>query len=220
MAKPTRNRILDVAEDQFARSGFDGATTRGVASSAGCNVALISYYFGGKQGLYEELLARHFSRVRAEFERFMSDPKYTDDFLEKSWSEFGGNGARAKRMRYFAALMNELYLALVSNPEMTRIVWRELISGGKVAARVLSRPESGALPLLRLELEKLKKEKLLSQDLDVRHAVVALAGPAIYSMLAWPVIRSTMGFKTLDAEYIRSQVLYQVRSLFDGWSAS
>ena len=63
----------------------------------------------------------------------MSDPKYTDDYLSKSWPELGAGGARGIRIRRFAALLLELSVAISNNESMSKIVWRELISGGKVA---------------------------------------------------------------------------------------
>jgi AcrR family transcriptional regulator len=38
--------------DAFGRAGFDAASNRAIADSAGVNQALIGYHFGGKRGLY------------------------------------------------------------------------------------------------------------------------------------------------------------------------
>ena len=53
-----RDRILDAAEFLFARSGFDAVSLRDITSRAGVQVALVGYHFGGKEGLFEEVLAR------------------------------------------------------------------------------------------------------------------------------------------------------------------
>lgn len=44
--------ILDVAIRQFGDLGFDGASTRAIASAAGTVMSSITYHFGGKEGLY------------------------------------------------------------------------------------------------------------------------------------------------------------------------
>lgn len=54
-AEQTRERILQAALKEFGASGFAGARTAGIAARAGVNPQLISYYFGGKQGLLDEL---------------------------------------------------------------------------------------------------------------------------------------------------------------------
>jgi len=51
----TRARILDAAKVEFGAKGFAGARVSDIADRAGVNKQLISYYFGGKEGLYTEL---------------------------------------------------------------------------------------------------------------------------------------------------------------------
>ncbi|HEY3296788.1 MAG TPA: TetR family transcriptional regulator [bacterium] len=52
-----RGRILSAARDLFAAHGFDGTSTRAVSEAAGVNLAMIHYYFGSKEQLYERVLA-------------------------------------------------------------------------------------------------------------------------------------------------------------------
>ncbi|MFF0222901.1 TetR/AcrR family transcriptional regulator [Streptomyces sp. NPDC004629] len=51
----TRRAILEAASQEFATHGFEEARVRRIASAAGVGHQLITYYFGGKQGLYEAL---------------------------------------------------------------------------------------------------------------------------------------------------------------------
>jgi AcrR family transcriptional regulator len=51
-ADDTRRKLLLAAIDVFGRLGFEGASTRTIASQAGANLQSIPYYFGGKEGLY------------------------------------------------------------------------------------------------------------------------------------------------------------------------
>lgn len=53
-----RERILGAANRVFARAGFNGATTAAIAEAAGLPKANVHYYFGSKQALYREVLAR------------------------------------------------------------------------------------------------------------------------------------------------------------------
>lgn len=57
-AERTRERILAAAVEEFGAKGYAGARTAAIAARAGVNQQLISYYFGGKQGLVEELRRR------------------------------------------------------------------------------------------------------------------------------------------------------------------
>jgi AcrR family transcriptional regulator len=53
-----KDRILDVAEKQFADHGFDGVTLRQIADEAEVDLALASYHFGNKLGLFNAALMR------------------------------------------------------------------------------------------------------------------------------------------------------------------
>ncbi|MFO1184422.1 MAG: CerR family C-terminal domain-containing protein [Bauldia sp.] len=48
----TRARLIAAALDVFGHKGFEGASTREIATSAGANLAAIVYHFGGKEELY------------------------------------------------------------------------------------------------------------------------------------------------------------------------
>ncbi|WP_234336810.1 TetR family transcriptional regulator [Streptomyces xylophagus] len=54
-AERSRRQLLEAALDVFSLKGFDGARVQEIADRAGVNKQLISYYFGGKLGLYREL---------------------------------------------------------------------------------------------------------------------------------------------------------------------
>jgi AcrR family transcriptional regulator len=53
----TRERILATAKQAFLAEGYQAVSLRSIASSAGVDVALLSYFFGSKQGLFSAALA-------------------------------------------------------------------------------------------------------------------------------------------------------------------
>lgn len=52
----TKERLLKAAKDLFVRKGFSGVSIREIAREADANSALISYYFGDKEGLFKGVL--------------------------------------------------------------------------------------------------------------------------------------------------------------------
>ena len=52
----TRERILKAAQRLFAERGYRDTTVRAVVVRARVNQAAINYHFGGKDGLYREVL--------------------------------------------------------------------------------------------------------------------------------------------------------------------
>jgi AcrR family transcriptional regulator len=63
-AGATRAAILEAAKLHFARSGYDRVSLREIAQEAGCDVALIKRYFGGKEALFTEALKVSFKADR------------------------------------------------------------------------------------------------------------------------------------------------------------
>lgn len=52
----SKEKILQSATKLFARNGFDGTSVRDICKDAGVNVCMISYYWGGKQELYNGII--------------------------------------------------------------------------------------------------------------------------------------------------------------------
>lgn len=57
----SRAKLVAVATPLFAEKGFNGVSVREIASVADINVSMISYYFGGKEGLYSAVLNEQFA---------------------------------------------------------------------------------------------------------------------------------------------------------------
>ncbi|MEV5963654.1 TetR family transcriptional regulator [Kribbella sp. NPDC051952] len=57
-AERSRQQLLDAAVAEFGARGFSGARVSEIARIAGVNKQLISYYFGGKEGLYRAVAER------------------------------------------------------------------------------------------------------------------------------------------------------------------
>lgn len=70
--KTSKARILEVATKLFARQGFDGTSIRQICKEASANVCMISYYWGGKQELYQGIMDDLIER----------QTEYVKDFLD------------------------------------------------------------------------------------------------------------------------------------------
>ena len=52
-----KDDILGAARELFAIDGYDRTTVRAIAQRAGVDVALVSYYYGSKRGLFAEAMS-------------------------------------------------------------------------------------------------------------------------------------------------------------------
>ncbi|MFM0045618.1 TetR family transcriptional regulator [Paraburkholderia sediminicola] len=55
-ASDTRERILEAARACFSRRSYENVGLREIASEAGVDAALVSRYFGGKEGLFAQVV--------------------------------------------------------------------------------------------------------------------------------------------------------------------
>jgi len=69
----TKSKILAIAEDLFAELGFDATSTRLIAKEANVNIAMLNYYFGGKEGLYMAIIEQHINENRVRLQNINND---------------------------------------------------------------------------------------------------------------------------------------------------
>lgn len=61
-----RERILDAAEEQFSKRGYEAVSTRAVGRQTGSTAAMIHYYFASKRALFDAVIARRADVVNRE----------------------------------------------------------------------------------------------------------------------------------------------------------
>jgi AcrR family transcriptional regulator len=67
----TSERILDAAEELFAKHGIYGVTMREIAELASVDTALLHYYFESKRGVFDSVFARRADVLNSERMREM-----------------------------------------------------------------------------------------------------------------------------------------------------
>ncbi|PEY42413.1 TetR family transcriptional regulator [Bacillus cereus] len=74
--KQTKQKVIDAAISLFYTKGYDGTSVRDIAKRADVNVANISYYFAGKQGLLEQLITDFLEGYIGVIERSVEQREY------------------------------------------------------------------------------------------------------------------------------------------------
>jgi AcrR family transcriptional regulator len=81
--QPIRERLLKAALDCFLADEYHRVTTRLIADKADANVSMIRYYFGNKEGLYEEMIRETLNPLLEVLDGPMLDEvKGFSDFLQ------------------------------------------------------------------------------------------------------------------------------------------
>lgn len=63
--KEPKERILESAVKLFAMRGYADVGVREIAENANVNIAMISYYFANKAGIFKEIIYRYFEEMRS-----------------------------------------------------------------------------------------------------------------------------------------------------------
>lgn len=73
MSLDKKEHIMQVAMELFAEKGFEGTSIRDLAHRADVNIAMINYYFGSKEKLFEMLLENKARFMRDKVESIQND---------------------------------------------------------------------------------------------------------------------------------------------------
>jgi AcrR family transcriptional regulator len=100
----TRERLLDAAETMFSKYGPHGVSLREIVDHAKANIAAVNYYFGSKDELFDEVVARSIGRLAGELVAALDETaqdKRGDLTLDDILASFLRGGLRAELRVYF-----------------------------------------------------------------------------------------------------------------------
>jgi AcrR family transcriptional regulator len=123
-----RAAILTAARQEFATKGFQGATLRSIAAVAGVDVALLSHYFGNKDGLFAATLELPPGMSRAFAAVLTGPPEGLGERVTRWYLGLWEEPATGEQMRILARA------GLSSEAASTRI--RALLSGATTGREV------------------------------------------------------------------------------------
>jgi AcrR family transcriptional regulator len=165
-AEATRDALLAAAREVFAREGFEGATTREIGERAGANAAMISYHFGGKQGLFSAVLMQE---ITAAQERITREMRVVEGSTER-----------------LGAFMRGFSDVAQSNPAFLPLLARELISAGRHLEPAVEERFVGFFRLVRETLhEGVQTGEFRLVDPHATH--ISLVGGLIWFALTEPL---------------------------------
>lgn len=72
-----REHIINTAIHLFATRGFEGSSIRDIAAAAGVNIAMINYYFGSKEKLFEAMVEFKAAYTRGAFDEITKNEALT-----------------------------------------------------------------------------------------------------------------------------------------------
>lgn len=153
----TRERLLKVATKLFAAKGFSQTTVRDIARAGKCNLGLVSYYFDGKDKLY-----------RAIFEDFI---QRTMERIEKARLRAGLDKSHFSREDFIRSVRDKMSMMLDefdTEPELKKMMMREIIDGLTVARKVFEGQTRGLIEKVSDDFERAKKQGYIKASVNAK----------------------------------------------------
>jgi TetR/AcrR family transcriptional regulator len=186
-ADNVRERLLAAARELFLRYGYRAVSSRQIGAAAGVNFALIRYYFGGKPGLYREILK---SVLPPDVER-LSAAVWMGDYLEAGETEVR-----------LADILSHITRVWAANPWIAGFVLREVLSpGGPMRAMFLQEFPERLAPIVERAVRAEMGRGTLRSDLDPKLLVLSVVSLAIFPFLGFPVTSRIFGVRN-DEEFL------------------
>lgn len=79
----TKSCLIRSAQTLFAKLGFTGTSVKQIADDAGVNVSLVSYHFGGKEGLYKACLDSQVNDMADFFDKYIANFSSKEEYKLK-----------------------------------------------------------------------------------------------------------------------------------------
>lgn len=121
----TRRALIDAAIKVFARDGFHAASTRELSYTANVNLALINYYFKGKQGLYLAAFEEITTQLKSEISPVEDKIRLCLDKYD--WSTLDKDGRKEILLPLLLEMANTFLKLLTSDKtkEWAQLIMRE-----------------------------------------------------------------------------------------------
>jgi AcrR family transcriptional regulator len=172
-AERSRQRLIDAALEEFGAKGYAGARVKDIAARARLNPQLITYYFGGKEGLYKAVGERWL-----ELEQRFVDPAVPLDELIA---------------RYLAAAL--------SNQQLTRLLVWEGLEGPDASAEHAPSAPAGSEDLS--DMRRRQAEGELAPELDPAFVHLSFMGAVTLAVAMPQLVRRVTGLDPTDPEFER-----------------
>ncbi len=111
----TRATVLDVARRRFLAEGYQAVTLRSIAAEAGVDVALVSYFFGSKKGLFGAALALPANPPEVLLQALPGDPATLPERVLTALLHVWDDPEQGGPLRV-------MVLAAVQDPELSRLL--------------------------------------------------------------------------------------------------
>lgn len=195
----TKDALLLAAKKVFARKGFDGATVKDIAETAGVNVSLVSYHFDGKEKLFQTCIEQ-FARSRlASAEKILKGPESLED------------------MRVRLTLMTEEFFEYhLREPDINEIMNRDCGANNPLTDDIYRTVFLKVFGIITDFFKTAQTRKILAKDVVVDDRALLFLGGLIHVIRTERMREKLLGISLNDSEFRERVVKSAVRMAMEG----
>jgi AcrR family transcriptional regulator len=179
-AAATQKRLLDAAEDEFARRGFAGARLRDITASAGVQTTLVHHYFEDKRGLYRAVIERAVLPTQTE-----------------TWNILRTHADLEGMIRGFVTMLIRFY---AQHRNLLAIMRHEALAGSEVLPEVLRERLSPLATAVTALVADMQSRGEIRSGVDAREIVVLTLSMAVHPFVDGPLLDVVLPGATPDGD--------------------
>jgi AcrR family transcriptional regulator len=181
--KNKKKHILHTAEQLFAANGFEASTVRDIADAAGVNLAMISYYFGSKEGLMEYLFHERMDNTKIKVEQLLKNENIAPfDKVE--------------------IMLGEYITKVIQNQSFYKIlICEQIMNKNKIILKLLKELKMGYATMFTELVQEGQKKKVFKKNVDVVLALNTMIGTVIQFVANKEHYVAFNNMKTTDKDF-------------------
>jgi AcrR family transcriptional regulator len=194
-------QIMEAAETLFAAKGFNGTSVRDISETARVNLAMISYYFGSKEKLFEAMFAYRSSFFKLQLESMLQNKELTP-------------------MEKMEQLIDQYIIKLTNQQCFHRIMVKEqMMNNNEFITAQIHDMKVRNQGLIKQLIQEGQDKGFFKKDIDVPLMMMTMVGTVSQLVTTQHFYREMNGLQDMPEEefqqHIRSKLSQHLKKIFN-----
>ncbi|EOB2569185.1 TetR/AcrR family transcriptional regulator [Vibrio parahaemolyticus] len=190
-----RQKLIDHARELFTVMAYDKVSTRMIANKADVNVAMIRYYFGSKEGLFETMLRETLKPMKKQMELMVKESS----------------------QKNFLDIMRIYYREMFKAPQFPRLVFQVMqMESSDTQRRLLEKVFIDiSQPMQMVMFDRLIENNILKPDADPKLCKVSFISLMVFPFIAPQSLLAIHGIE-LSEEFLNQLLEHNIQLMING----
>ncbi|CAH0526386.1 hypothetical protein CTH30272_00887 [Allocatenococcus thiocycli] len=190
-----RQKLIDHARELFTVMAYDKVSTRMIANKADVNVAMIRYYFGSKEGLFETMLRETLKPMKKQMELMVKESS----------------------QKNFLDIMRTYYREMFKAPQFPRLVFQVMhMSNSGTQRKLLEKVFTDiSQPMQMVMFDRLIENNILKPDVDPKLCRVSFISLMVFPFIAPQSLLAIHGID-LSEEFLNQLLEHNINLMTNG----